>query len=225
MDSYFSLPHVSNSDLGDLDKYFQNAEYIRETYNAYRIGTLVDAVVTEPEKVDYFKLKIAGHDYTYTADEFEMAKNMLKVARQNTLVNNWLNQATLQKVVTLDKFEIEHEGVSFTLPVRTKWDLFLDSLNMGGDIKSTTATTQKQFEDACRYFNYTRQRAFYMDISGCRQDILIGISKVNYKIFLIPIVIGDDFYNTGKKQYQELAFKYWSLFGDVKINQHAAASY
>ena len=51
-----------------------------------------------------------------------------------------------------------------------------------------------------------------MDIAGSNQDILIGISKVNNKVFKLPIKRGDDFYNSGKEKYLELAFKWWYLF-------------
>lgn len=217
MDPYFNLPHCSNSDLSALKKYFMDQDQIRETYDAYRFGTLLDAVITEPHKVDHFKLTISGHDYSYTQDEFDTAKAMLKAVRENTLAQSIIGQSTMQKVVVKKDFEIEHEGISFSLDVRAKWDLFIDSFGWGGDIKSTTATTQKQFIEACYYFDYHRQRAFYMDMVGSTQDLLIGISKKNFKVFILPIKKGDDFYNAGKAQYQELAFKYWSLFAGVKV--------
>jgi hypothetical protein len=91
----------------------------------------------------------------------------------------------------------------------------MPTFNWGGDIKSTAATTQKQFEEACRYFDYDRSRFWYMNIANSNQDILIGISKVNFKIFKLPIRKGDDFYNEGKKKALELAFKYWQLFGKI----------
>lgn len=219
MDPYFNLPYCSNSDLTALKKYFMSQDQIRETYDAYRFGTLVDAVITEPSKVDHFKLTIAGHDYTYSQDEFDIAKAMLRSVRENQFVNSLLKQSTFQKVVIKDNLPFEFDGIEFSLSVRAKWDLFLESLGWGGDIKSTTATTLKQFIEACYYFDYHRQRAFYMDMVGSTQDILIGISKKNFKVFVLPIKKGDDFYNAGKAQYQELAFKYWTLFSNVNILQ------
>jgi hypothetical protein len=56
-----------------------------------------------------------------------------------------------------------------------------------------------------------------MDIIGSEQDMLIGISKVNKKIFKVPIKCGDEMFNEGKAQYQELAFKWWSLFDNIKL--------
>lgn len=85
-------------------------------------------------------------------------------------------------------------------------------VNWGGDLKSTTATTQKQFEEAVRYFDYDRQRAWYMDIAGSNQDVLIGVSKENFRVFKVPIRRDDDLYKSGFQKYNELAFKWWALF-------------
>ncbi len=92
----------------------------------------------------------------------------------------------------------------------------METYGWGGDIKSTTATTQKQFEDAVRYFDYDRQRFFYMNMAGSNQDILIGISKVNFKVFKVPIQRGSELWNSGRDKTMELAFKYWMMFGDLK---------
>lgn len=85
---------------------------------------------------------------------------------------------------------------------------------MSADIKSTVCTTQKQFEECVKYFDYDRQRAWYMDIEGRCNDVLIGISKKNFKVFKVPVRKGSELYNSGRKKYEELAFKWWYLFGD-----------
>jgi hypothetical protein len=109
------------------------------------------------------------------------------------------------------ELSINYLGFPFTLPARCKWDLFMPAFGWGGDIKSTTATTQKQCEEAARFFDYPRSRAWYMDIAASEKDIIIFISKVNFQVFKIPIRRGDELYREGKEQYQELAFKYWSM--------------
>jgi hypothetical protein len=38
-----------------------------------------------------------------------------------------------------------------------------------------------------------------MDIAGSDQDVLIGVSKVNYKVFKVPIRRGDELFNSGFK--------------------------
>jgi hypothetical protein len=113
--------------------------------------------------------------------------------------------------------KLDYEGIFFELTMRCKYDLWADVLRYGGDIKSTTATTQKQFEEACRHFDYDRQRAVYMTLSGAQKDVLIGISKVNLKVFKLFIDRKSEFYLSGMQKFRELAFKYWTLFGDVTM--------
>ena len=64
-----------------------------------------------------------------------------------------------------------------------------------------------------------------MDLENRNNDILIFISKVNFKIFKIPIKRGDKIYRVGKAKYQELAFKYWTLFAEAIQPQAIVAEY
>jgi hypothetical protein len=107
--------------------------------------------------------------------------------------------------------ELVYRNVNFSLDVRCKWDGWRQDLTYGFDIKSTAAETQSQFEAAAKFFDYPRQRAWYMDIAGSDYDVLIGISKKNYKIFKIFIKRGDPFYTEGFNDYINLAFRYWLL--------------
>src|SRR5690606_21539428 len=116
------------------------------------------------------------------------------------------------QTVMSQKVKFSFEGVDFDLNTRCKWDLWADRLKYGGDIKSTAATTQKQFEEAVRFFDYDRQRAWYMNIAKSDKDFIIGISKKNFKVFKVPVRRGDELFNEGVKKYSELAFKWWSLF-------------
>lgn len=209
MDAYFSRSEVSNSDLSWLSKYWMPDYKLFDIEQAYRFGTLVDAIITEPHKVDYFKFTVDGINYTKA--EFEKAKDMKKAFMADPLCKRLVDVCNMQEYMTKASV-MRYAGVDFALHTRCKWDLWWKAQNWGGDIKSTKATTQKQFEEACRYFDYDRQRAWYMDIAGSNQDILIGISKVNNKVFKLPIKRGDDFYNSGKEKYLELAFKWWYLF-------------
>jgi hypothetical protein len=52
-----------------------------------------------------------------------------------------------------------------------------------------------------------------MDIAGSRQDFIYGISKKNQKVFKAFIKRGDTIYQKGKEKYEELAFRWWMLFG------------
>lgn len=209
-DPYFDRREVSNSDLSTIDKYWLPQNQNVDIAAAYRFGTLVDAIITEPEKIDFFNFTVAG--VQYTADEFAIAKQMKIAFYRDEFCRQFADQCSFQKISIRKNFPIRHMDVDFTLDVRCKWDLFVEHFDMSGDIKSTTATTQKQFEAAVRYFRYDRQRAFYMDIENRNNDMLIGISKINFKVFKLPIKRGDDIWKSGREQYETLAFKHWYLF-------------
>lgn len=83
--------------------------------------------------------------------------------------------------------------------------LVASDLRIWGDLKSTFASTQKQFDEAIDFFDWDRSRAWYMDIAGSRQDFIYGISKKNQKVFKAFIKRGDTIYQKGKEKYEELA--------------------
>ena len=126
-----------------------------------------------------------------------------------------VKNCSFQHITYVPDFQIEYEGLKFSVPAKCKWDLYRKDIDFSGDIKSTACTTQKQCEEAVRYFDYDRSRSWYLDLAGRSNDILIFISKVNYKVFKIPIRRGDKIYTDGKKKYQDEAFHYWYLFGNL----------
>lgn len=185
---------------------------------AYANGTLIDAMITEPEKVDYFKFKVQGESYQYSSDEFEAAKEMKKAFYKDAFCAAFVKQCKFQHITYQPEFNISHDGFEFNLPAKCKWDLFRPDIDLSGDIKSTACTTQKQVEEAVRYFAYDRSRAWYMDLENRSNDILIFISKVNFKVFKVPVKRDSSIYKEGKAKYQELAFRWYYLFGDLKNN-------
>lgn len=219
-DPYYGRPEVSNSDLSWLKKYWQPQGVIYDLEQAYKFGTLIDCMITEPHKVNYFRFTCAGQQYTQ--EDFARSEEMKKSFYRDKLCAMLAKKSSFQKISIRKGFPISYGRFSFDLDVRCKWDLFIEDYDMGGDIKSTTATTQKQFEEAVRYFDYDRQRAWYMDIEERSNDMLIGISKINFKVFKVPIKRGSDLYVSGRDKYQELAFKYAYLFDDIRNFRNAA---
>jgi hypothetical protein len=217
--NYRAFPAVSNSDLGWLEEYWMPGEQVVDLRKAYANGTLIDAMITEPHKVDFFKRTVAGEDYRYSADEFETAKEMKRVFNKDAFCSAFAKSCKFQHITFKPDFQINYGGLKFMLPAKCKWDLFRCDIDLSGDIKSTACTTQKQCEEALRYFNYDRSRAWYMDLELRTNDILIFISKVNFKIFKIPIKRDSQIYKDGKEKYQDLAFRWWYLFGNVNTNE------
>lgn len=216
--NYRRYPAVSNSDLSWLQEYWLAKDIIIDLRKAYANGTLIDAMITEPHKVNYFKRTVEGEDYTFSFDEFEAAKEMKKAFFKDRFCASFVQSCKFQHISLRPSFPVHYEGLNFSLPAKCKWDLFRPDIDLSGDIKSTACTTQKQCEEALRYFNYDRSRAWYMDLEGRNNDILIFISKVNFKVFKIPVKRDSEIYKDGLLKYQELAFRYWYLFEDIKLS-------
>lgn len=216
-ENYYSFPAMSNSGMTEFEKYWMPEDRFMDLRVAYANGTLIDAMITEPHKVDYFQLRVKGQDYQYSADEFERAKEMKKSFFRDAFCSAFIKQCEFQHITYVPDFEIEHEGIKFNMPAKCKWDLYGKGIDLSGDIKSTTATTQKQCEAAFEYFQYDRSRSWYMDLDKRNNDIVIFISKVNYKIFKIPIKRDGEIYKTGKAKYQKVCFDYWALFGGIEL--------
>jgi len=214
LDPYYSRKEVSNSDLGALEKYFQPPSFDIDTTAAFRFGSLLDAMITEPDQVDHYKMEVAGT--SFEKEEWEKALAMKKVFFADPFCKMLAAQCEMQKVSVKPDFETEFEGYKFTLPMRAKWDFFAPKIDLSGDLKTTASTTQKQFEETIFHYNYDRQAALYMDLEGKSNFIFIGISKEDYKMFKVPVKRGGEIYKSGKAKYQELAFQYHILFGNLK---------
>lgn len=210
MDAYYSRNEVSNSDLSALQDYL----LCRDTFSfdkerAYAMGSLIDAIITEPHKVDFYRYKVAGTQYS--KEDFELAMEMRKSFQRDALAASILKASETQKVFVNDA-SLQWGDYHFSLRMRCKFDLWMNRLGFGGDLKSTTATTQLQFEDAIRHFDYDRQRAVYMTLSGSQKDVLIGVSKKNFKVFKVFITRDSELFKSGMEKFTDLAFKWHILF-------------
>lgn len=76
-DTYYQRSEVSNSDLTEL----KNILYPRTQYGdkekAFKFGSLIDAMITEPERVRYDKLMV--DEVLYSSEDFELAEAMKKL--------------------------------------------------------------------------------------------------------------------------------------------------
>ena len=212
-DTYYQRSEVSNSDLTALKELLHPRLQFGNREEAFRFGNLVDAIITEPGRVNYYQLTVDGTPYS--EDEFRHAKEMHRAlrteARRDPFLRNVLEQAETQRCMVNQCQQFEYGGFPFTLPTRCKWDWWLDIARFGGDLKTCAATTQREFEDAVDFFDWDRSRAWYMDIARSDRDFIYAISKKNCNVFKLYINRGDAIYNRGREKYEELAFQYWCL--------------
>lgn len=212
-DNYYSRKEVSNSDLTEL----KNLLYPRTQYGdkekAFKFGSLLDAMITEPDKVRYDKRTV--DDVVYSGEDFELAEAMKKSlrmeARKDPFLMYVLDNAEMQKFSVRKEHKFEYGGFEYTLDTRCKWDFWLPHMAFGGDLKSTASETQKQFDEAVDFFDWDRSRAWYMDIAGSSQDFIYAISKKNCRVFKLMIKRDSDVYRRGREKYEELAFRWWML--------------
>ncbi|MCU6767385.1 PD-(D/E)XK nuclease-like domain-containing protein [Barnesiella propionica] len=210
---YYRRSEVSNSDLTEL----KNLLYPRVQYGdkeaAFRFGSLVDAIITEQKRVNYYRYTVDNEQYT--EEEFNHAKEMHRALRmeasRDTFLAKVLEFADTQNFMVNHGQQFEYGEFSFTLDTRCKWDWWLPQFKFGGDLKTTFAESQAQFDEAVYFFDWDRSRAWYMDIAGSNRDFIYAISKKNCKIFKKYINRGDAIYNRGREKYEELAFQYWCL--------------
>lgn len=212
-DSYYLHTEVSNSDLTELKNYLYPRTQYGDKEKAFKFGTLVDALITENERVHYSKRMV--DDVTYSREDFElglaMREALRKEARKDEFLRAVLSNSDTQKFMVNKSQRFLYGNFEYTLDTRCKWDWWLPSFGFGGDLKTTFAESQNQFNEAIDFFDWDRSRAWYMDIAGSQQDFIYAISKKNLKIFKAFIRRDDDTYKRGKEKYDDLAFKWWQL--------------
>ncbi len=213
-DQYYYRSEISNSDLSWLKQQLSGKDAYNPT-DAYRFGNLIDLMITEPERVspDFCQ------NYPVPT-EIITAQKMYSAFMSDKFCREMREQSIGQKVMIARQYMIGYDGVEFALPARCKWDLWSDALGCGGDIKSTSATTQAQFEAAVKHFDYDRQRAWYMNIANSNEDVIIGISKkAPHNIFKVFIKRNSQIFNDGVAKYTDLAYRWWCMFGETNPNQ------
>jgi hypothetical protein len=211
IDTYYQSPEVSNSDLTALEQYFHPQKMFFDPEIAFKFGNLFDFICTEPHKVNFFKRTITEYPEPFTPETWEIAEQMKKSLYKDAFFRQILPLASYQ-VIFKEPVTFEYGSLSFVLKMRCKYDFFMSALKWGGDLKSTACTTQKAFVEACRFFDYDRSRVLYMLLSGAEKDMIIGVSKKNFKVFKVPIVRGDEIWISGMEKLRELAYKWWYLY-------------
>lgn len=212
-DEYYNRREVSNSDLTELKNLLHPRVQYGDKEAAFRFGTLVDAIITEPSRVNYYRHTV--DDMLYSEEEFGLAKEMHKSlrmeARRDPFLSKVLELSDTQRFMVNRSQTFQYGSFQFTLDTRCKWDWFFSGAGFGGDLKTTFASSQQVFDEAIDFFDWDRSRAWYMDIAGSERDFIYAISKKNCQVFKKFITRGDATYLRGKNKYEELAFQYWCL--------------
>lgn len=206
--TYFDHPYCSNSTLTALGQELGLLpEFGGDKENAYRMGSLFDAVVTEAHKIDLIQNKIIDSDYFFSQAEYDQCKKMKSNLELNPIYKTFLLQnPDFQKEVYVEDFEFD----GFKLNMRAKLDYFITG--MVADLKSTACTSQKSFENACIQFGYYRQMWLYCKLTGAKRAIIFGVSKSKpHNVFVVRILENDENWKLGEREITKLAYKYYML--------------
>lgn len=203
---YFALPYASNSTLKDAHKMFTASDTgVWEPTKAYEFGSAFDALLTSPGILD--TSMISNEDRRLLPSMRATLENDDKVFKP------LLMNASTQVVFVETEFVIYLDGRPITFPAKCKYDFWIDKFDFGADLKAVICKDQHAFEAACEHFKYYMQGALYMDITKSDRFILVGISKRNFKIFIIQIRRDDARYKIGKRQYEACFGPWWKLYG------------
>ena len=204
--NYHAHPYLSNSKLTAFGQEIGVLPILSETdpYDNFRLGTLFDALETEPHLINLKLGKILGTDYTFTKVEYENNLAMQRSLHANPFYKVILRQQPeLQKIIINDAFCFgDLEPIGF----RAKLDLFCPNLVI--DLKTTSSTIQEQFEHSCEGFGYYRQMLLYMILTGAKNSVILGVSKSNHKVFIVKFDENHPLY----KETYEMCYKLISRY-------------
>jgi hypothetical protein len=219
---------VSNSTLGDFFNAYHAIENNCENLqNIYNFGNLVDAMVTERNKLDFKTNSLieesSGEIIPFHAFDWRRAEAMAESAVNDPVLKLILNGATFQHVVLRQAFKYEFAGNVIQMPTRCKFDILNKHVKQAADIKTTACETQRAFTESIQHFKYFRQGAIYMDLAEIDRMWYFGIGKKRakngkYPIFKFAIERGDATYNQGRFQYGKLGYLYKHIVYDLNID-------
>lgn len=192
-DHYFNgVQGVSNSRLGEVDRWLQgNLDFVFPEKAAW-LGNAVDGLLTQPESIDF-------------TGNMELALKMAERAKKHPLVAMALRIGESQVIFT-NWITIELGGICKNLMGKCMVDMSLLKHGVILDLKTTSAISQQAFRLSIDKFNYKRQSFWYMEITGADKMILVGIPKNRNEIYVEVIERGDERWEEGREQAHTLAY-------------------
>lgn len=212
MTDYFELPEVSNSDLGQLRKEIYGVVEIPNLDYHYAFGSLVDAMLTEPEHI----IKEARAAYNFTSDQLAMSEKMVAYCLKDPLIPLMLKKS-IGQYVYIRTISFKDGLGTFKMKCRCKFDLLNKPMKMGLDFKTLSVDSYKSFIASIEHFDYDRQGAFYMEIAKIDRFWIVGISKKTAEVFKLAIVRGDKYHLSGVGKFTYWARKYYEMIYNLDI--------
>lgn len=218
---YSDTRYLSNSNMGrmedDVHIFYQ---YLRGEYKydtrilAFVIGRLAHVLALEPEKQFEFHTvdvkgrrtqkfteaqEVHGFDWTVTKDEFLKCQAMANAFVAADGIEQLLAESEKEKPF------VGYDPFGYGIPVKGKLDIFTPKdLTYGksiGDLK-TTAKRMQDFPFSVPKYDYDRQAAMYMSLSGANAMRFFPVSKTDGH------AVGEFIIERDSKTFQQGMWKY-----------------
>ena len=190
---YFDREELSNSQLSTYKSLLEGHVGINYSKDALLLGSVVDAVLTASEMPNDIPIEVME------LAEAMAASFMANKANKN-IVDTWSSQ-----VAFVSDIEYHYGCETGIVTGRCLTDFYNERFKIIADLKTTSASTDKEWDKAVVEFAYYRQAAWYMNITKSDTFVLLAVSKHKpHNLFKTVIKRGDELYNNGFKEYSAI---------------------
>ena len=186
--NYYQVKCLSNSQLGELDRMqnekFRPSEEILQ--RAFQVGNQIDYSLFEPQNVDKDDPNLPN------------ILKMKEAVMEHSLFKAYYNHPEC-------KHQHEVYRIISGIPFKCKLDSYLKRFKLIMEFKSTACKSEQSFMQAAfgEQLNYDRQIALYMNLANVDKCIFVGISKVNFKVFVLVVERDDKIFKQGMKKLRD----------------------
>lgn len=174
---------ISNSMLGEMKRLTLNEPDIMRFLKKYfNFGSLVDALITEPEKINTEKMvfdnttRYGSEILPIKPEDLELAYRMQQALEQDEF-GQYLTQYAKKLPFENDNFRVFSGDRVYSIDTSGELDLAAPAFKIAGDIKVTACRTQEEFVKKVIELNYPQQGSWYMDNKDIDQFVFCGLSK------------------------------------------------
>jgi len=205
---YYSHPYCSNSALTMLAQelgLYGSKQSDKDPYDNFRLGTLFDALVTEPHLIDLNRQIIIGTGYEFSEKEYLTMQKMHESLRNDITFSEFISlRPSSQKEIYCENFSFDG---SVELNMKAKLDWQLPGLVV--DLKTTSAKTEESFNYAFEMFGYHRQMRLYCELTESRTAFTFAVSKIfPHPVFIIKFCKKHALWEQAGDELKELMLKY-----------------
>lgn len=210
MTTYFEIPRVSNSFMGEVRNEAFGRPPMNQRSPALRFGKSVHELILEPAIFDF---------RSYTGPE------RMEIMKLKSSV-----MAQVGHLLVGDK-EVELFYDYMGWQCKMKADIINQDQGIITDLKTTAKTTFEEFQAAALEYSYNRQAAWYLDappvlVKNISMFRIIAVCKTKpYTCFVWEMPIDHPMIEQGREEYKE-TLEYMSTkskYSHLKINSHVEA--